>query len=450
MTRTSSLTMRKMLMLAAAMLLALGLSALAASQRANASIFYTVNSAGDEADANPGDGFCETVANDPTAVCTLRAAIQESNANPASPEVIFFKIPGTGVHTIQPKTELPQIKDAVTIDGYSQDGASVNTLAKGTNAKLMIQLDGSQVSGYYPSGLYVDAPDVEVKGLVINRFLYNVQVGNAAANTKIDGNFIGTYPSGTKAPSASGNGVLITDYTAPTSNYVGGSALATRNLISGNGGFGVSVFGSNYNAVQGNLIGTQRDGKSPRGNGGFGVSVTGNHNLVGGGPGYANTIAFNKNDGTVTYGGSGNEIFSNSVFSNGGLGINLVGGFETPAGVTANDKGDADTGSNNLQNKPVLASAKKNATGKTVVKGTLNSEKNRIFYVQFFSNPKGTDEGKQLLGFKPVSTDGSGNASFRFVTKKKVGLGQNITATATSDATSDTSEFSAPKKVVAS
>jgi hypothetical protein len=358
------------------------------------------------------------------------------------------------VHTIQPKTVLPPLTDAVTITGYTQDGASVNTLAKGTNAKLMIQLDGSQISGD-ASGLHINAPGVEVRGLVINRFLYNVHVDDAAANTKIRGNFIGTYPSGTKAPFGSGNGVLISDASGATNNTVGGPDPADRNLISGNGAYGVSVSGSNYNGVYGNLIGTQRDGKSPLGNKYSGVGIAyGNNNTVGI-TGDANTIAFNNQDGVRIVGsvmttGVGNAIFSNSVFSNDLLGINLVGGTQSPSGATANDKGDADTGANDLQNKPVLASAKKTATGKTVVKGTLNSNPNQTYYVQFYSNPRNTNEGERLLGFESVSTNGSGNASFTYATKKKVGLGQNVTATTTSDATSDTSEFSAPKKVVAS
>jgi hypothetical protein len=67
--------------------------------------------------------------------------------------------------------------------------------------------------------------------------------------------------------------------------------------------------------------------------------------------------------------------------------------------------------------------------------------------VQFFSNPKGADEGKTLLGTQSVTTDGSGNASFAFSTKKQVRLGQNITATATGPG-GNTSEFSPPKKVM--
>jgi hypothetical protein len=68
--------------------------------------------------------------------------------------------------------------------------------------------------------------------------------------------------------------------------------------------------------------------------------------------------------------------------------------------------------------------------------------------VQFFKNPKG-NEGKTLHFSKSVYTNGSGNVSFTFSTKKAIKVGQTITATATNNSSGDTSEFSAPKKVVA-
>jgi hypothetical protein len=314
----------------------------------------------------------------------------------------------------------------------------------------MIQLDGSKLSAMNSCGLWIDAPNVVVKGLVINRATYSVYVYDEASNTRIEGNFIGTAPSGTKAPSGSGTGVALADYAGPANNTVGGSTPAARNLISGNLSYGVLLHHSNYNAVWGNLIGTQRDGKSPLGNGNSGVYVdSGSNNVVGGPSGNANTIAFNNHDGVKILNGVGNNILSNSVFSNHLLGINLTGGTESASGATANDKGDADNGSNHLQNYPFLSSAKRTATGKTVVKGNLNNNPGQTFYVQFFSNPKGTNEGQKLLGTKSVPTDGAGNVSFAFATMKKVSLGQSITATVTSSTTEDTSEFSAPRKVVA-
>ena len=68
---------------------------------ARASTTFTVNSASDFADVNVGDGICDA---DFSAgnLCTLRAAINESNAT-AGEDTIEFDIPGTGVKTISPR-----------------------------------------------------------------------------------------------------------------------------------------------------------------------------------------------------------------------------------------------------------------------------------------------------------------------------------------------------------
>jgi hypothetical protein len=84
-----------------------------------------------------------------------------------------------------------------------------------------------------------------------------------------------------------------------------------------------------------------------------------------------NTIAFNGINGPFSGSAgvaiysdpgdpvTGNRILGNSIFSKGGLGIDLVGGSEDPDGRTANDGvPDADTGANNLQNFPVISSAR--------------------------------------------------------------------------------------------
>ena len=91
------------------------------------------------------------------------------------------------------------------------------------------------------------------------------------------------------------------------------------------------------------------------------------------------------------------------------MGIDLSLSFSGD-GVTANDGvGDADTGPNNLQNFPVITSAK---TGRraTTIKGTLQSTQDGTFTIQFCSNPNGTkDEGKSIIREQSVAdTDGDG------------------------------------------
>src|SRR5436305_1167183 len=86
-------------------------------------------------------------------VTTFREALFAANLNlpvgdapagsAAAPDTIKFNIPFQKLHTIRPTSQLPEIIGPVFIDGYSQPGASANTLTDGNNAKPMIELDGS-------------------------------------------------------------------------------------------------------------------------------------------------------------------------------------------------------------------------------------------------------------------------------------------------------------------
>ena len=113
-------------------------------------------------------------------VCTLRNAIQEVSANNNGPtlDVINFNILAAqcnaqGVCTI-PTTELPDIEDPVTIDGYTQSGATLNTLTFGTNAVLKIELSGASATPPESfngiDGFDVEAGPTTIRGLVINGF----------------------------------------------------------------------------------------------------------------------------------------------------------------------------------------------------------------------------------------------------------------------------------------
>lgn len=205
--------------------------------------------------------------------------------------------------------------------------------------------------------------------------------------------------------------------------------------------------------MQGNLIGTQRDGTSPLGNLGEGVYVDSPNNTIGGTRlGQANVISSNGADGVfvedVGVDNTGNRISANSIYSNGGLGIDLRGGTENAAGATKNDPKDPDTGANDLQNKPVITSAV-SASGTITIEAKLNSTPRKPFVVELFSSPSG-NEGKKFLGNKAVSTNSNGNVTFSFVPARKVPLEHKVTATATDVVEANTSEFSAPKAVTTS
>jgi hypothetical protein len=152
----------------------------------------------------------------------------------------------------------------------------------------------------------------------------------------------------------------------------------------------------------------------------------------------SNTIAYNGGDGVLVLSGTGNQILSNSIFTNTELGIDLG-----TNGVTANDDTDLDTGANNLQNFPVLTTAYTD-TETTIIAATLNSITDTTFTVQFFGNavcdPSGFGEGGTYLAEATTTTDASGKAIASATVAGDLS-GQFVTATAT-DPYSNTSEFS--------
>jgi CSLREA domain-containing protein len=408
---------------------------------------FVINSVGDDSDAAPA-GVCNTgpfqEGTEPE--CTLRAAIQEANAT-AEADTIEFSIGLGGVQTISPTTLLPTVTQPVTIDGYTETGASENTKTVGNDANLLIRLNkGAETA---PSGLILDTNNSVVRGLSITGFSSGVGLVIKGDNNTVEGNFIGTDPGGVQGGLGNFTGVIVQNDSS--NNLVGGTSPGARNLISGNRREGLRITtdnGETGNRVEGNYIGTTKSGSGDLGNEEAGVIVDSSAHTIGGATrDAANVIAFNGQHGGVLVGDSfapeAVSILGNSIYNNGGLGIDL-----NDDGVTPNDgPGDPDTGPNNLQNFPVITSAK---TGRraTTIKGALDSTANTTFTIQLFSNPKSArDEGKTFIGQKTVAIDASGQVSFTFKPPKKVKPGLFVTATATNDATNDTSEFSAAKKV---
>ena len=222
----------------------------------------TVTSTGDGQDANTGDGICD----DGTGSCTLRAAIQQANAL-SGLNTIAFDIPGAGARTIRPTSALPGIADPVVIDGYTQAGARPNTnpITTGSNAVLMIELDGS-LAGLGSDGLHITAGNSTVRGLAINRFDGNGILLEMNGGNFIEGNFIGTNVTGIASLGNWGDGVSV----LTPANVIGGTGAGRGNVISGNEQDGVAVVGGSAtgNLMEGNCIGTDLTGTVALGNGG--------------------------------------------------------------------------------------------------------------------------------------------------------------------------------------
>ena len=114
-----------------------------------------VNSAADTADADHGDGHCDTGGPrvEGRRECTLRAAIEEANAWPGR-DRIEFDIPGAAVLT--PQRPLPTIEEGVFLDATTQSGG-----------RVVLEGDGA---GPDAAGLRLDAGRSSIAGLTIRRF----------------------------------------------------------------------------------------------------------------------------------------------------------------------------------------------------------------------------------------------------------------------------------------
>lgn len=245
---------------------------------------------------------------------SLRYAITRSNATPGI-DRIEFKI-GSGLQTIKPLSALPEITDPVVIDGTTQHGFV---------GRPLIELDGSLVDGCgadfgvtstrrvgeCDAALYISAGGSTVRGLVINSFSGDGIKLSDRGNNRILGNYIGTEATGTLRRGNKLNGIFILDSAA---NQIGGTKAGERNILSGNGLYGVTIAGakSRNNKVVGNFIGTDVTGAAKMGNSRSGVLVfNAPSNTIGGeGTGAGNVISGNARtgitlDGAATRPGGG-------------------------------------------------------------------------------------------------------------------------------------------------
>jgi hypothetical protein len=401
------------------------------------------------------------------------------------------------LQTIQPTSQLPNVKDAVIIDGTTQPGFA---------GAPLIELDGSLTTNAY--GLVIaGTTGSTIRGLIVNRFQSGAINLSGNGGHLVAGNYIGTNASGTAGftpgtpvgiavPSpnnviggttaadrniisgnktqtfsiavdlfkSSGNKVIGnyigTDVTgmfaiaqstgvrvAGDGNTVGGATAAERNVFSGNV-VGIDFVGGNNNKIQGNFFGFTADGKNELfGTYGLFIEVASTNNLIGGtNPGEGNLIASIITRGVVVTDTSAqNAILGNSILaSNIGIDLKFDGVTPNDLGATINDPSDADTGPNNLQNYPVINSVTTNS-GNTVIDATLRSEASKTYRIELFSNTfclaSGFGAGRFFVAATNVNTDASGNANINFTVPTASITGGIFTMTAT-DPANNTSEFS--------
>jgi hypothetical protein len=309
----------------------------------------------------------------PSGPGSLAQAITDANNLPG-PDRVVFNIPGAGVRTIDVSYNyLPKITDPLTIDGYTQPGSAPNTLARGSNAVILIRIDGAYANTIYyqqppPVGLWIEAPDCTVRGLMITRFspftsglhccAYPHGFGIiATTRSVIEGNFIGTDGTASTNLGNKGAGIVV----AGSDYRIGGTTPAARNMIGGNSygnirAEGIVVGSSTRGSIIGNHIGryTPVTGSSGAETEGapndIGIALYGTFTdtVIGGtAPGSGNVISGNGIGISTGYEQNG-PGFIPTVATGVIIQGNLIGAEPGAATIAANDIGIELHGSNHV------------------------------------------------------------------------------------------------------
>jgi CSLREA domain-containing protein len=304
---------------------------------------FVVNTTEDSDDANPGDGICETVAG--SGQCSLRAAIEEANAQPTD-DTITFNIPKTGpgyngtFWTINLVSALPDLSTNIDIQGLGVDLLTITRNSDNffriftVTSTGTVSLSGLTISnGNFSSSGNGGGVDNESSGIA------NVTNCTLSSNIAERGGGISNNSTGTvNVTNSTVSGNTATDRGGGITNQGPGIVNVTSSTINGNraiDGAGIRQAGlGTVNVTNCTITGNTAIGFS----GGGGIS-----NVSGGtfnftnctvtsnqGPGFLNTSGpFNVRSSIVAHNLNGD--ISGSFNSEG---FNLIGVAYSSAGFT--------------------------------------------------------------------------------------------------------------------
>lgn len=272
-------------------------------------VTYTVDSTLDEADATPGVGGCLTVG----AKCTLRAAIQESNASTSVLDEISFDgtFNGQLADTITLGSLLPAIADEISIKGgvcttqAGQEGPCAGVDGPGLNNVFTVEsIDG-----------------VVIEGLAVTGALTGIRVVNSSEGFIARNDWLGV-----KLDGGDGTGANTGIWLDPDSNgaTIGGAAEATeRNVFANNAAEGLDIEGADNAEVKGNYFGVKPDGITKAANG-KNIEITDTSTF---------TATGNEVGGTITGAAAPCDGACNVISGATTAGVDLIGngGNEKPA-----------------------------------------------------------------------------------------------------------------------
>lgn len=287
-------------------------------------------------------------------------------------DTINFGITGT----IIARSDLPIITD----DGTVID-ASSQWIGEWPGGEPGVTLDGD----WNGDGLQINgAANCHIRGLFITEFVIGIDINKGAKfntiggagtgnrnvisgngtygisifdsgtdNNVISGNYIGTDVAGT-ADLGNEEGVRIDD--GPQWNTIGGTTVAERNIISGNYGWATVVIGgsgTDNNVMKGNYIGTDVTGTVALGNSEHGIGIVNGPqlNIIGGTTaGERNIISGNGGGGVMIYGASNNKVSGNYIGTDvtGTTSLGNGSGIKIHEGARSNTIGGTTEGERNI------------------------------------------------------------------------------------------------------
>jgi len=284
------------------------------------------------------------------------------------------------------------------------------------------------------NGLVIEAGNSTMRGLLIKGFTgigdpntSSPSGGVAIAirtngGNRIEGNFLGgtTFDQTTVDPNSHGVQIGDSNGNGAPNNIIGGTAPAARNLISGNTYAGIAVLSasSSSNQIQGNYIGTDRDGARRTLNR-FGIILSAPNNTIGGTvDGARNVISANFIDGiNITAGGNSNTILGNYIgtdatgtikteeLGNGFSGIMISGASDNIIGGTGAGTRNVISG-NNLEEIYIDGSPTP-ATGNKIEGNYIGTDKTGT--VALASSPYGVLISDSSSNFIGGTAPGAGN-----------------------------------------
>ncbi len=419
-------------------------------------------SIGDNVDANINGNFIGTNSSGTVSVANLSDGISIDGENSftvggLNPEdrnlVSGNGAAGIGLRSTAPGTKLVQGNLVGT------DVTGVTAVANQVGIRLT-EIGNATIGGTAAGSKNVTSGNTS-SGILLNN--------NSSFNT-IQGNYIGVDVGGAGSLPNGAPGAIAEN--SGSDNVIGGNTAAARNIISnGPGVNGILLFSTANISIQGNYIGTDKDGDIVPGLGNaFGVFVVNGsfNNIVGGlNSGEANKIAGNDTGVSImTITGFGpdplnNSIIGNDIEQNASSGIRLCNDTNTDFQCDTpepypNDAGDPDEGPNMSMNYPVINTATK-GTGQVTVNYDLDINPAEVgatgYSVDFYANSTNAREGAIYLGSDIVPGSVTGQ-SVTLTLPGSVPADYYVTAVTTmTDVSADgyghSSEFSAPVQAIA-